>query len=284
MPQLIDYNQIILASLFVSIGKHTNIPVEESMIRHMFLNTIRSVRKKFYAEYGEIVICADGKNSWRKGVFPYYKANRKKDRDASELDWNHLFSIMTTLRTELKEIFPYKVIHLDHVEADDIIGVICNEFGTPLNSGERFIIYSSDKDYIQLHTHGNVDQYDPVRKKWIRNNDPDKYLMEHILRGDVGDGIPNVLSPDNTLVIGERQKPMTVKRLEALSDVSKMDETTKARYFRNKMLIDLSEVPAEYKAQILDAYSQEPTIDRSKMFNYFLEKRLQHLLPNIGDF
>ncbi len=284
MPQLIDYNQIILATLFVSIGKHTNIYIDENSIRHMFLNTIRSVRKKFYAEYGEIVICADGKNSWRKAAFPYYKANRKKDRDASELDWNHLFSIMSTIRTELKEIFPYKIIHLDHLEADDSIGTICNEFGTPLNSGERFIIYSSDKDYIQLHTHGNVDQYDPVRKKWIRNNDPDKYLAEHILRGDVGDGIPNVLSPDNALAIGERQKPLTAKRIEALMDEANMDETTRSRYYRNKMLIDLTQIPAEYQAQILAEYAREPKPDRNKMFNYFLEKRLQHLLPHIGEF
>ncbi len=284
MPQLLDYNQIILASLFVSIGKHTNIAVEESMIRHMFLNTIKSVRKKFLADYGELVICADGKNSWRKQVYPYYKANRKKSRDASELDWNHLFAIMSTLREELHTVFPYKVIHLDQVEADDIIGVICHEYGTPLNSGERFMIYSSDKDYIQLHTYGNVDQFDPVRKKWIRHNDPDQYLKEHILRGDTGDGIPNVLSADNSLVIGERQKALTEKRLAALQNINNMDELTKTRYFRNKMLIDLKEVPETYKKQILDAYNEPKTVNRSAMFNYFVQNRLQHLLPKIGEF
>lgn len=280
---LIDFNQIVLATLFASIGKHTNIPVEESMIRHMVLNVIRSVRKKYYKEFGEIVICADGKNSWRKSVFPYYKANRKKARDESELDWENLFNIMNVIREELEVYFPYKVIHIDHVEADDVIGTLCHKYGTTMNTGEPILIYSSDKDYIQLHVYGNVRQINPVLKKWIRNNDPDKYLAEHILKGDVGDGIPNVLSADNSLAIGERQKPMTAKRLEALSDEANMDENTKIRYHRNKMLIDLSQLPKEYKDEILAAFDVEPK-GRSKMFNFFLEKRLQHLLPEIQDF
>lgn len=249
----------------------------------MFLNIIRSVRKKFKDQYGEIVICADGKNSWRKSLFPYYKANRKKVRDASELNWEELFSIMNDIRTELKETFPYKVIHLEHVEADDIIGTICHEYGKIMNVGEKFVIYSSDKDYIQLQTYGNVDQYDPVRKKWIRHSNPDHYLSEHILKGDVGDGIPNVLSADNSLVINERQKPMTSKRLIALSDVDNMDEITKARYYRNKMLIDLKETPQNYKDAILEEYAK-PGGDRKQLLNYFMEKRLRQLLPSIGDF
>ena len=280
---LIDYNQIVLTTLFASIGKHQNIPIEESMIRHMFLNVIRSVRKKYYKEFGEIVICADGKNSWRKGIFPYYKSNRKKSRDESELDWEHLFNIMNTIREELATYFPYKVIHIDHVEADDIIGTLCHKFGTVMNTGEPILIYSSDKDYIQLHVYGNVRQFNPVLKKWVRNNDPDKYLVEHILKGDVGDGIPNILSPDNALAVGERQKPMTAKRIEAFQSEANMDETTKVRFHRNKMLIDLSMLPKEYKEAIMEGFEKEPN-GRSRMFNFFIEKRLQHLLPEIGDF
>lgn len=281
---LIDFNQVILSTLFAAIGKYQNIDIEESMIRHMSLNVIRSVRKKYFKEFGEIVICADGKNSWRKSIFPYYKANRKKDREASELDWERLFDVINTIRSELEHYFPYKVIHIDRVEADDIIGTLCHKFGTILNTGEPILIYSSDKDYIQLHVYGNVKQINPILKKWIRNNDPDKYLSEHIIRGDVGDGIPNILSPDNVLVLNERQKSITTKRLELLSDESKMDELTKIRYHRNKLLIDLNQVPSEYKIKIMEEFEKEQTVGRSKLFNFFLEKRLQHLLSEIQDF
>lgn len=166
---LIDFNQVMLASLFASIGNHHNIDIDENLIRHMFLNSLRANRKKFTAEFGEIVICADGKDSWRKQVYPYYKANRRKSREESELDWNELFRIINTIRDELKQFFPYKVIHIDHCEADDIIGVIVHELGTELNIGaEQILILSGDKDYIQLHTYANVKQYDPVRKRWIQ--------------------------------------------------------------------------------------------------------------------
>lgn len=286
MAILIDFNQVMLASLFAGIGNHHNIDVDENLLRHMFLNSIRFNRKKFNEDFGEIVICADGKNSWRREVYPYYKAARRKSREESELDWNHLFGIINTIRSELKEYFPYKVIHLDHCEADDVIGTIIHEHGTELNIGsEQFLILSGDKDYIQLHKYANVKQYDPVRKKWIQNSDPDKYLREHILKGDIGDGVPNILSADNCIAVGERQKPMTAKRIEQFtSSPESMDSVTQSRFHRNKLMIDLSEIPQKYKEQILDEYSKDKEVGRSQLFNYFVEKKLKNLITDIQDF
>lgn len=286
MPILVDYSQVMLATLFANIGNHTNVEMSDDLIRHMFLVSLKYNRTKFTETYGEIVLCCDGKNSWRREAFPYYKAGRRTSREKSDLDWNELFRIMAEIRDEIAENFPYKVIHIDRCEADDIIGTVCHTFGTELNTnGEKFLILSGDKDYIQLQRYANIDQYDPVRKKWIRHDDPEAFLAEHIFKGDTGDGIPNVLSPDNCLVIGERQKPMTAKRMEAfLASMESMDETTKIRYHRNKMLIDLSDTPAVYKAQILEAYGQEKTIGRSKLLTYFIHKKLKNLMTDIGDF
>jgi len=178
-----------------------------------------------------MIVCADGKNSWRKEAFPYYKAGRKKGRDESELDWGELFRIINLLRSELIEYFPYKVLHFDRLEADDIIGVLAHKLGTELNMGaEKVLVLSGDKDYIQLQTYANVDQYNPVLKKWVRDPTPGNYLNEHIIKGDKGDGVPNILSADNVLVIGERQKTMTAKRLAALLEgPDTMDELTKIK-------------------------------------------------------
>lgn len=286
MPILMDYSQVMLATLFANIGNHTNIEMNDDLIRHMFLVSLRHNRRKFHSDYGELVICCDGKNSWRREAFPYYKANRRSGREKTDLDWNELFRIMGTIRDELAENFPYKVLHIDRCEADDIIGVVCHEYGTQLNNGsERFLILSGDKDYIQLQKYANVDQYDPVRKKKITDKKPEDYLIEHIFKGDTGDGVPNILSADNCLVIGERQKPMTAKKMAAFKEsMDNMDETTKIRYHRNKMMIDLEETPVQYKEQILEAYNKEKIIGRSKLFNYFIDKKLKNLLTDIGDF
>jgi hypothetical protein len=286
MAILVDYNQVILASLFASIGNHHNVDIDENLIRHMFLNSIRANRKKFTEEYGEIVICADGKNTWRRELYPYYKANRKKSRDESELDWTHLFGIMNNIRDELKEFFPYKVLHMDHLEADDIIGTIIHKNGTVLNGGaEPYLILSGDKDYIQLHTYANVSQYDPVRKRWIRNDNPEQYLIEHVLKGDTGDGVPNILSPDNCLAVGQRQKPMTKKRIEQFrTGTDGMDEETLRRYHRNKTMIDLSQIPTNYQTAILEEYNIDKDVGRSQLFNFFVNRKLKNLISDIQDF
>jgi len=283
---LVDYNQVMLASLFMSIGNHTNVDIDENLIRHMFLNSLRYNRKKFKDDFGEIVVCADGKNSWRRQIFPYYKAGRRKSREESELDWNELFRIINAVREELHEFFPYKVLHFDHCEADDIIGVICNEYGVEMNNGtENILVLSGDKDYIQLHKFANVKQYNPVQNKWIQHTEPNKYILEHIIRGDSSDGVPNILSPDNSIVIGERQKAITAKRLEDLiKGPEYMDEITKARYHRNKMMIDLSEVPENYKEQILTEFAKDKEVGRSQLFNYFVTRKLKNLITDIQDF
>ena len=276
----------MLASLFAGIGNHTDMEVDENLLRHMFLNSVRFNRKKFKEEYGEIVLCVDNKNVWRRDYFPYYKANRKKSRDESELDWNKLFESIHRIRAEIEEFFPYKVISVDRCEADDIIATIIHEYGTELNMGsERYLILSGDKDFIQLHGYANVDQYNPVLKKWVRNDNPDKYLQEHVLKGDVGDGVPNILSSDNCLAIGERQKPMTKKRMTTyLESVNNMDEETRLRYNRNKKMIDLSEIPEEYKDKILNQYNVDKEIGREHLFNFFVKKKLKNLITDIQDF
>jgi len=281
---LVDMNQVMIANMMMQIGNHQNAEIDVSMLRHMILNTLRANRKKFTAEFGELVICCDDKNYWRRQIYPYYKANRKKSRDSSELDWNSIFQALNSIREELKEFFPYKVIQIETCEADDIIGVVTHEEGTELNAGEPILILSGDKDYIQLHKYANVKQYDPVRKRWISNANPEKYLAEHILKGDSGDGIPNVLSPDNCFVMGIRQRPVTQKRIAEWADINNMQDEVKRNYMRNKAMIDLSEVPQGMKEEILKAWHEENGKDRSQLLNYFIKNKLRNLMECITEF
>lgn len=282
---IVDLSQVMLSNLMMQLGNHTNAEVEENMVRHMVLNSLRSYKTKFGDEYGELVIACDNKNYWRKQIFPYYKANRKKSQEKSELNWPAIFECMNKIRAELKEFFPYKVIDVDTCEADDIIATLVKN-----ETDEDVLILSGDKDFIQLHTHSHVKQYDPVRKKWITHSDPKQYLLEHVLKGDSGDGVPNVLSDDDTFVTSnKRQKPMTQKKIDAFIDnfgvaVENMDTTTLRNYHRNLKIIDLSQIPEEVSSKILNEYNSFKSNGRDKLFNYFVANKLKHLTEHIQEF
>jgi hypothetical protein len=267
----------------MQLGNHTNAQLEENMVRHMVLNSIRSYRQKFSEEYGELVIACDNTNYWRKQIFPYYKASRKKKQAASELDWKQIFECMNKIRAEIKEYFPYKVIDIESAEADDIIATLVESVYTK----EKVLILSGDKDFIQLHIYSEVKQYDPVRKKWVHHDDPARYRAEHILKGDSGDGVPNVLSSDNCFVVGERQKPLTQKKIDELIQLGldgKFDHPLCRNYMRNKKLIDLQMVPKEIGTKIIESYVNQETKPRANLINYFMSNRLKNLMEHIGDF
>ena len=283
---IVDLNQVMLSNLLMQLGNHTNAQLEENMVRHMILNSLRSYRTKFSADYGEMVIACDNTNYWRRQAFPYYKANRKKNQEASEMDWKSIFECMNKIRSELKEFFPYKVIDIESAEADDIIGTLVEEFGADIG-GDPILILSGDKDFIQLHTYSNVKQYDPTRKKWITHNDPERYLEEHILKGDSGDGVPNILSSDNCFVVGERQKPLTQKKIDALIELDltgKKDHPNYRNYMRNRQLIDLRYTPDNIHTKVMESFNAQNGKDRSKLMNYFIANRLKNLTEHISEF
>jgi len=269
----------------MQLGNYTNAQIDENMVRHMVLNSLRSYRQKFSDEYGELVIACDNTNIWRKKVFPYYKANRKKNQEKSELDWKSIFDCMGKIRSELKEFFPYKVVDIESAEADDVIATLVENFSE--FNPEDILILSGDKDFIQLHKYSNVKQYNPVMKKWIKHDDPIQYLNEHILKGDSGDGVPNVLSNDNCFVVGERQKPLTQKKIDQLlSDglPTKLDHPLYRNYKRNQQLIDLSFVPDDIRKKVIDSYNSQEDRSRDKMFNYFMANKLKNLMEHIQEF
>ena len=282
---LVDLNQVMISNLMAQIGSHKNVEVDENLLRHMILNALRGYKTKFSAEYGELVICCDSTNIWRKDVFPYYKAHRKSARDSSELDWHNLFNCLNKVRDELKEFFPYKFIMVDTAEADDIIGVLCHMHGKVLGNGDPIMILSGDKDFMQLQKFSNVSQWDPIRKRKLVTNDPHKFLIEHILKGDRGDGIPNALSPGDVFVTGGRQKPMRQtfinKTMEEIQDGSFDYDSIEFR--RNEILVDLNQTPTHISVEVAKQYENEPA-DRSGLFNYFIKNRLTNLMEHIGEF
>ena len=284
---LLDLNQVMISNLMIQIqgGKAD---LQEDLIRHMVLNSIRLYRQKF-KNYGDLVICADDKNYWRKDVFPYYKAHRKEDREKSDLDWKMIFETLNKVKSEIKENFPYRVIQVSRAEADDVIGTLVNRFGVYLNNQttEKILILSGDKDFGQLQKYANVEQFSPVTKRWVRVNDARRFLREHIMKGDRGDGIPNFLSHDSCIVAKERQKPLASKKLNSWVDQEPEDfcnEEMLRNYKRNEQLVDLDCVPDYIRNAVNRQYDEYVIPDRKGLLNYFIKNRLKLLTECIGEF
>jgi 5'-3' exonuclease len=280
---LFDFNQVAIANLMEQIGS-SKTAVDESLVRHMILNTIRTYVKKFKASHGpEVVIACDNKKYWRRDVFPFYKAHRKKNRDASGHDWASIFDVLNKIREELKQHSPYKVIDVDTAEADDVIAVLTMKY----SASQPIMILSSDKDFAQLQKFSNVEQYSPILKKAIKEPLPGVQLKQLIIRGDKGDGIPNILSRDDTFVEGVRQKPITeAKIINWLNQEPSVfcNEEMMRNFKRNEMLIDLTQIPETLKESILDTYENTKGHTRQEFMNYMVANRLKNLIEVIDEF
>ena len=277
---IIDYNGIAIANIMVQ-----KLAIDENVIRHMILNSIRMYRKRFGKEYGEVVICSDAGGNWRKQLFPQYKAARKKTRAKSSMNWEEVFRITSMVREEIRENFPYKVMHIEGCEADDCIAQLVEET-QEFGKAEDVMIVSSDKDFAQLQRYSNVKQFSPLGKKFIVEKNPRTTLQEHILQGDTSDGVPNVLSPDNTFTDGLRQTPLRKKLRELLvEDPKSQGDEIYRNYLRNKKMIDLRECPDAVKTGIINTFeSQDPYGNKGKVFPYLVAKQCRLLLENVQEF
>ena len=277
---IVDVNQIMISNLMVQINGRNAVELNENLVRHMVLNSLRGHNKKFRKEYGEMVIACDSKNVWRRQVFPNYKAGRKANREKSGHNWELIFDILANVKNEIKQFLPYKVIELETAEADDIIAVLCRRIK------EKILILSGDKDFIQLHNE-RIRQYNPVLNKFVgKDENPSLYIREHILRGDRSDGVPNVLSDDNVFIEGRRQTPLSKKKIEAWVNevVPTFTEEQQKNYERNRQLIDLNCVPRELEDKINREFDNFEVATRDKILGYFINKKLKTLIESIDEF
>jgi hypothetical protein len=279
---LVDLNQVLISNLMAQTrGAIDELP-NKDMLRHMVLNSLRGYNLKFKQEYGKAILCADGANPWRRDIFPNYKYKRKQSREDSGVDWTALFVMISEIRDEIAKNFPYIVLHIDKVEADDIIAVLVKEN----HDKEKIMIISGDKDFIQLHKYPNVKQYAPIQKKFVESEDPINFLHEQVIKGDRSDGVPNILSADDVFVTGTKQRPINKKRLEEWANIDNipLGSETKKYYERNKKLIDLEEIPGLIYNDIKDKYINYKVNDRTLLLTYFIENKLKSLIENINDF
>jgi 5'-3' exonuclease len=280
---IFDFNQVAISNLMEQIGS-SKTKVEETLVRHMILNSIRTYVKKFKNTHGpEVIIACDNRHYWRRGIFEHYKASRKKARESSGHDWNTIFDCLNKIRDELKQYSPYKVIDVETAEADDVIAVLAMKY----SATEKVMILSSDKDFAQLQKFPNVEQYSPILKKYIKEPLPGAQLKQLIIRGDKSDGIPNILTNDDVFVTGGRQKPITETKIINWMNQSPEEfcnDEMLRNFKRNEMLIDLTKIPETLKTSILDTYEAAKGKTRQEFMNYMIANRLKNLIEVIDEF
>ena len=285
---IVDYSQTVISNIMADIGNNKKAKLDVNLIRHMVINTVRSYYTQFKDEYGDMTIACDSKKYWRKDVFPFYKANRKKARRDSGFDWNLIFDTINMLKKELKDNFPWAVVEVEGAEADDIIATYVKK-----HSNEPIIIISGDHDFMQLQKYDKVKQWSPIKNKFVKCSiDPKDVLFEHIIKGDKGDGVPNVLTDDDAIVKGNRQRPIHSKKLEAWKKnhaEMPQDSTFVTNYERNQTLVDLSRIPQDIEDAIDLAFIKaEPPFDielnKDILKNYFNEHKLSKMLDVIEEF
>lgn len=285
---LVDFSQTVIAACFSNKMIESN---DENLFRHVALNTLRSYVQRYSSEYGQLVVCADGKNSWRKQAFPHYKASRAKSREDSDVNWKMVFDTLSKIYNEIEAIGLYPSIKLDGVEGDDVIAVLSE---IAFRSSEKTLIISSDKDFRQLQKYDNIHQYSPLKDDFITVENASDFLMEHIIRGDSGDGIPNIFSDDDTLVDkAKRQAPATKKKIEAFmnyiygsDNVNEIKDEWKKNYDRNKTLIDFESIPKEIHQNIEKAWKNVFDVkpDKKMFLDYLVKNRCKQLIESIDEF
>ena len=281
MAILIDANQIAISHLMVRNKIENEINVDS--VRRSIVRVLGRIQRKFKDEYGQMILCYDDKNYWRREVFPFYKQNRKQERQNSKYDWDQVFSVLNKIRDELRLNFPYQVVQVHGAEADDVIAslVRSNDENQP---PEPILILSADKDFIQLHKYPLVKQYDPIRNRWIEDSDPVQYLQEHIIKGDRSDGIPNILTCDDAIVNGKPQKKMSKEKISSLASMNPNEFTNFIRlrnWKRNSELIDFKNIPAPVYDRIITYVSRNKVREHLNI-EYFIQNNIQDLIEEFS--
>lgn len=298
---ILDYSQVALSNILsfqrdLTKGKTDNTEAAINIIRHAVLSSIKFYKKKYGKEYGEIVIACDGRQYWRRDHFEFYKGSRKKNREKSDLDWKLIFDTLSDIREDLIQYFPYKVVHIDRCEADDVIAALTkwvqnNDLVTEglYEEPQKVLIVSSDKDFKQLHKFGNVKQWSPMQKKFVESPKGNEYLIEHIVRGDSGDGIPNIYSKDDVFMNeGDRQTPVTAKKLAKFQELridACENEEQRRNWQRNQLLVDFEFIPEDVRQSVIDTYTGlKPKGDKMSIMNYLIKNKCRMLLDELEEF
>ena len=291
---IIDISGVAVAAAAIAFkldGASGNADLDKSNIRHITLNSIREVNRKFRNKYGEMVIAFDNKDSkyWRKTIFPGYKAGRNKKKDDDDLPWDLMYEVLNELEDDLPNVFSYNTICVLTAEADDSIGVL-TKYKSEDMSPEDVLIVSNDGDMKQLQKYPNVKQWSTRQNKFITESDPAFWLKEKKIRGDRKDGIPNIYSKVMHFVETPEIRQKSVTKIFLNEVLHKpmepiLSKQEFGRYKQNEILIDFEYIPNKLRETIINNYNEHNHFNnQSEVFKYLSKHGMHGLIDVIADF
>lgn len=166
--------------------------------RYDYQSTVKSLAKSYDCK--NIIVTADwGSSSYRKGISPEYKQNRKdkfaEQSEAERIAFEEFFEEFEASLDLLAEDYP--VLRYKGVEADDIAAHLVKY--KDKYDLEYIWLISSDRDW-DLLIQEKVGRFSYVTRREVRLDnwnehydiDPDMYISMKCLTGDKGDNVPGI--------------------------------------------------------------------------------------------
>lgn len=254
-------------------------------VRFVLTNRLAEVSREMRKFGKNRVLAFDDRQYWRRSFFPHYKAARVEQREKSKFDWDAFFGFYGIYKEELRESFPFKSIQVEGAEADDVMAVL----GPRVAVGEEVCIWSSDTDNLQIQNFDpRIKQFSYIKRKMITPASEKYNLFDHVVRGDAGDGIPNIYSTDDHFVKPDKKRQKSIMATDVAewqrhaSEPEKFcSESMLARYKQNRTLIDYRYIPDDIATAIVDAYESTP-VPQGKIFDYMVRHKLTRIMQGGG--
>ncbi len=265
---IFDISNLMMRSLFSQMPSPTE--TEFDLFKLTFMN---SFMKTIKDNKPDRVIAVEDSESWRKEIYPLYKANRAAKREQSAINFDAFFPVATKFIENLSKSFKnIPFIKIPRCEADDIIAVIVKN-----HPDWKITNVSSDKDFYQLFAYSNYSQFNGVKREYVECLNPQNELILKIILGDKGDNIPSL------------KKGVGIKTAQKIldDDLHKwLDEQhLNERYEENTKLISFDCIPKDLEVQILKTIDsfEYGQFDAKYYFKFIQMSGLAELMKNFTE-
>jgi len=224
---------------------------------YTFMTMLISVLKKVGVNpIDKVLICCDGRFSWRKQYEETYKENRKTIRaKATFVDWKKEFNLMDGVLEKINSNTPFFVLKTDNFEADDWIAE-----ATKFYKDLETIIVSSDSDFLQLLVRDNVR---------IFSNHPKAKRIPY-----------RILDLDREKEKKKAYKSLMKKVRKEVSDNLTSEILTEQDYDNRLKVVSLLQLPDFVSNKIKEVLNRIEGINKSfnlSVFPFSIQKRLKSI-------
>ncbi len=251
------------------------------------VGTLKSIQKIVrLTKPDKIIIVYDGAggSQKRRTINKQYKQGRKPLRLNRQFQLNeneerqNNIQQMTRLG-EYYDLMPIYQVIIEGVEADDVIAFLCQTHFMELH---QKIVYSSDKDFIQLLHSDKTLLYRPIKDEILNTKriveqykiHPTNFALARSIAGDKGDNIEGVSGIGLSTVANRfsflsKNKSYTIPELVDFAQ-EKVNEGSKLKAYEN-LVREQQKIVENYK--ITQLYSPSISIQSKQMIQNMMENK-----------